>query len=262
MATLKMKLEGLICHVGNANFKTHAVLVHEPELHTPSIQIGGMTLILKRWDTVSFEGPNIGGASPDPLFNRRVPSLRNEIRNGTIHPKVLNHQPAPAGVAAYIIYPAGKLSAPQAHPIALKLTLGNATPIIQCVATGVTFESDEFASETMTIVISHFDDTGQPTTTDRFTLPSSTEVIVENVSSAGNHFHEYLLLTDANLISTVEQAGDCRESFDDAAPVFTTKLEKERSGLRKAGEVGKAQLEALNLATASINPECTNSQWP
>lgn len=264
MARLVIDFEGLVCHAGNP--KTHAVLVHEPSDHTAEIEAGKLTLTLNQWDTVSFEGPSAGAVRTEATFDRLVLSLSNEIRNGDILPDVLAQRHAVGSVVAYLRYPAGVLSAPRAHPDKLKVTLGTATPIIQCVAMGVRFESDEFNLPTITIVIDHHDDRGTLTHTDRFTFPSDTKVVVNNVSRAGNHFYHYIRLTSANVISKVERSSSsCTEQALDAV-AFTAKVTKEQDALREADARGDtvrvARLAKAVEQRASVNPECTNSQWP
>jgi tRNA A37 threonylcarbamoyladenosine biosynthesis protein TsaE len=264
MPRLVIDFEGLVCHVGTP--KTHAVLVHEPSDHTAEIEAGALTLTLNQWDTVSFEGPPAGAVRTDPTFDRRVLQLSNEIRNGVIIPAILQQQHAQGSVVAYVRYPAGILSAPRAHPDKLKITLGNATPIVQCVAMGVRFESDEFASTTFTIVIDHHDDQANLTHTDRFTFASDTKILINNVSRAGNHFYHYLRLTTANQISKVERSSSvCNETAEDPT-AFVAKVTKEQDAFREP-RVAADSVRATNLANAlermaSVNPECTNSQWP
>jgi hypothetical protein len=269
MATLIVKLEGLICHVGpDADHKTHAVLVHEPGMHKPCLRVGQFTFDLRQWDTVTFEGPIVGPARTIDTFRRLVPGLQNEIRNGALHAKILDQIHSHAGVVAYVIYPGGTLAAPQAHPYKLKLTLGTSTPVAQCIAQGVRFESDPFDRDQFTIVVTHHDDQGTPTATDRFTFDLPNEVSVDNVSGTGNHFHEYIHLTDANLISKAESGDPCSNTVSTVStdqPMFMSKISAERNFLQQRNEQWDASArspESTFVFTASINPECTNSQWP
>lgn len=268
MANLTIEFEGLICHVGNANVKTHAVLVNE-SIHVSEIDIGtGKSIRLEQWDTVTFLGPTGSGArfSSGDTFDRRVPKLRNLIRNGPIHPDVLNARHSHAAVLAFIIYPAGTLSAPVPHVDQLTFTPRNGNPFTQCVAKGVQFVSDPFSDTQMTVIVTRRDDLANVVSATPHTIASSTIVKIKNTSASGNHFNEFLYLSQGNSIAKVTRAGTCTEAAAASTTMFTAKMEQEKDALAR----GQIALSPAELARArarhgnrsSINPECTNSQWP
>lgn len=270
MAKLTIHFEGLICHVGTDDVKTHAVLIHEPDAHTARVRSNGTAFGLQQWDTVTFEGPRAGRAQVDHgTFDARVPQLSRIIRNGGLIGDIFNQTHSQAAVVAYVKYPAGWLSAPQPHQRKLKLTLGGGTPVTQCIAAGVQFESEEFPDDDpVTMVITHHDDTGRIISVDPFPIDPTQEVMVDNVSGQGNHFHHFLRLTTANLIAKVV---DSQEPCPDATMgkglvLFRSKMEKEQQLILSAGEALDPTFRAAALRahemSASVNPECTNSQWP
>jgi hypothetical protein len=191
--------------------------------------------------------------------------LSRAIKNGEIVQGIFNQTHSHAAVAAYVVFPAGRVSAPQPHRSKVKFTLGTATPVTQCIAAGVQFESDEFPDGNITVVITHHDDTGTVTSVDRFPHNPANQLIVENVSGGGVHFHEYLRLTGANLIAKVEKAEDCPDGTL-AEVLFTSKMRREQEVFVAAGEHADptllAEAERFHTRSASVNPECTNSQWP
>jgi hypothetical protein len=282
MSSFTILFEGLICHVGTADAKTHAVMVVDPKgRHKPSLQLNAETppIDLFKGDRITFSTGQ-GAAGTTANFQDRVPSLRPLIPSGyTIESKVFHAIPDPADNAlAYIIFPDGVLDAPEVafRPIDFdgpdELFLFK-----KCVAKGVRFTAD--AQATLKIEFGGYA---------RKTLPLvDTDVVrIRNISDGTEgHFDLYKGLTTSPVIGAVHadinRQCKAKPDFDEGETLFPDKNDALIAGALKRGElsaagatIGARRLLAADSSTASQadavaidvltvpHAECSNSNWP
>ena len=264
---------GLICLIGSTRGgpKTYAVVVTST-VHSPYLYVDGNKTDLQAGDVITFTDDKgaavIGDATPDSTppdpskFDNTVPHLQDLVTHGGAPGKIAS------GIAdgtnpnslALVRLPLGKLSVAEFYPIRGRFNPPGKKDKERCVARVVVLKPDP--SVTIAGVSIKRKGTSLPT------IMIKNWVLIENrpfaVGGAPVHFHEFLNITDGDIIGDIDpQSDNCT-----AQATSTKNLDAVEPYLLNLGSFLLAKQSRTARPNLRLNPyqatqvECAPSQFP